>query len=80
LFALLLVIILIKSEKVKLLLKNDIDSNKQPVIGILSQTLETEFKNNPLFDGYNSYIMRAYVNFLESSGAQVVPLIINELD
>lgn len=35
-------------------------------------------KTNPIFDGYNSYVMAAYVKFMEASGARVVPLIHGE--
>ena len=30
------------------------------------------------FNGYNSYIMTSYVKFMESAGARVIPLIVNE--
>ena len=36
------------------------DTNEQPVIGIVSQTLESEMKNDTRFSGYKSYIMTAY--------------------
>lgn len=35
-------------------------------------------QNDSRFNGYNSYIMRAYVNFLEGAGAQIVPLLHGE--
>jgi gamma-glutamyl hydrolase len=54
------------------------DTSETPVIGALTQTLETEFANDTRFAGYNSYIMVGYVNFMESAGARVVPLILGE--
>ena len=30
------------------------------------------------FEGYSSYLMSAYVTFMESAGARVVPLILGE--
>lgn len=50
----------------------------QPVIGIITQTLEEDFLNDTRFEGYNSYVMQAYVDFLQSAGARVVPLIVGE--
>jgi len=41
--------------------RKNIDLNKQPVIGILSQTLA----DDPMYKGYNSYIMSAYVKYME---------------
>ena len=52
--------------------------NEQPVIGILTQTLEKGMQPDPRFEGYTSYIMSSYVKFMESSGARVVPLIYGE--
>ena len=49
-----------------------------PVIGIVSQTLESEMKNDTRFDNYNSYIMKSYVTWVEAVGARVIPLIENE--
>jgi gamma-glutamyl hydrolase len=48
------------------------------VIGILSQSLEDSFKSDARFEGKSSYIMAAYVRFMESSGARVVPIIYDE--
>jgi len=36
--------------------------------------------NDPRFEGYSSYIMAAYTNFVESAGARVVPMILGESD
>jgi gamma-glutamyl hydrolase len=33
---------------------------------------------DPRFEGYNSYIMKAYVDSLEASGARIIPLIVGE--
>jgi gamma-glutamyl hydrolase len=52
--------------------------NTQPVIGIVTQTLEDAMKGDTRFDGYTSYIMHSYVDFVQSSGARVVPLIVTE--
>ena len=49
--------------------------NKQPVIGILSQTIEDPMKNDTRFDDYTSYIMSDVVKFMEGQGARVVPLV-----
>jgi hypothetical protein len=37
-------------------------------------------KTDPRFDGYTSYIMHSYVDYMLSVGARVVPLIVNEGD
>lgn len=34
--------------------------------------------DDPMFEGYSSYIMTSYVKFMESAGARVVPLIVDE--
>jgi len=57
---------------------NGIDTNEQPVIGILSQPLDSDFDGDSRFDGYDSYLMAAYVKFVEAAGARVVPLIWGE--
>ena len=56
----------------------NIDTNEQPVIGILSQPLDPDFDGDSRFDGYDSYLMAAYVKFVEEAGARVVPLIWGE--
>lgn len=50
------------------------DQNKQPMIGIVTQTLPDELKNDPRFEGKTSYIAQSYVRFLESAGARVMPM------
>ena len=59
-------------------LENNDDNNEEPVIGILTQTLEDFMHDDERFDGYKSYIMASYVKFMESSGARVVPIINEE--
>jgi gamma-glutamyl-gamma-aminobutyrate hydrolase PuuD len=49
-----------------------------PVIGVVSQTLESEMKNDTRFKDYNTYIMKSYVTWLEANGARVIPLINGE--
>jgi len=51
------------------------DKNQQPVIGIVAQGMDSDLVNDPRFDGYQTYIMAAYVQFMEGSGARVVPLL-----
>lgn len=58
--------------------KKNIDINKQPVIGILTQTLETSMQADERFVGYKSYIMSSYVKYMEASGARVVPIVWGE--
>jgi len=54
------------------------DATHTPVIGIISQTLEKEMVNDTRFEGWNSYIMKSYVDWVEAAGARVVPLIVGE--
>ena len=54
------------------------DGNQMPIIGVLTQTLEEGMKNDTKFANYSTYIMTAYVEFLESAGARVVPLVVGE--
>ena len=51
---------------------------QNPVIGIVSQTLEAEMKNDTRFDGYKTYIMKSYVDWVEAVGARVIPLVNGE--
>lgn len=37
-------------------------------------------KTDSRFDGYTSYIMHSYVDFVQSSGARVVPLVVTETE
>jgi len=50
------------------------------VIGILSQTIFKPKRDKYGIANYTSYIMAAYVRFLEGSGARVVPLLMNEAE
>jgi hypothetical protein len=47
----------------------NVDTNQRPVIGVLSQSLEDYMIDDPRFEGFNSYIMSAYVKYIESEGA-----------
>ena len=58
----------------------NLNTNEQPVIGILSQTLEEEMKADPRFAGYASYVMSDVVKFMEAQGARVVPVVRGETD
>jgi len=40
--------------------------------------MDSDFANDPRFDGYDSYMMAAYVKYMELAGARVVPLILGE--
>lgn len=46
--------------------KKNVDLNKQPVIGILSQTLEEYMTTDPRFANYTSYMMSAYVKYIQA--------------
>lgn len=54
--------------------------NKKPVVGIVSQTFDFLWHHDDdhRFDTYKSYIMGAYVRFVESAGARVVPILFND--
>ena len=52
----------------------DPDLNEQPVIGILTQTLESFMKNDSRLSNYTSYIMSTNVRFMQSHGARVIPI------
>ena len=51
------------------------DLNKQPVVGIVAQTLEPEMLADPRFANYTYYVMSSFVKFLEGAGARIVPLV-----
>lgn len=53
----------------------NIDDNTQPVIGVVSQTFRF---GGEKFEKYQSYIMAAYVRFLEGSGARVIPILMSD--
>ena len=50
------------------------------MIGIVSQTFDFLWHHDDdhRFDNYKSYIMGAYVRFVESAGARVVPILFND--
>ncbi|XP_006818029.2 gamma-glutamyl hydrolase-like [Saccoglossus kowalevskii] len=48
-------------------------AHDKPIIGVLSQKTDEE----KAFYG-NTYIAASYVKFLESSGARVVPILVNQ--
>ena len=49
-----------------------------PIIGIASQTLPDALKKDKRLAGKTSYIKKTYVDWLESLGARVVPLICSD--
>ncbi len=50
-------------------------ANDRPVIGVFTQPLSVSMSEDPDYDGVKSYMMDNYVQFLESAGARVVPII-----
>jgi len=50
----------------------------QPVIGIVTQPLSSSLMKDPQMADKTSYIMKAYVDWVESAGARVVPLIMTD--
>lgn len=42
----------------------DPNLNQEPIVGVISQSLEPEMLSDPRFEGYTSYIMFSYVDFL----------------
>ena len=54
------------------------DTNPNPVIGVVSQPLSSSLQKDPRFADKDSYIMQAYVEWLEAAGARVVPLIMTD--
>ena len=53
---------------------------ERPIIGILSQDLSSEDRASIDNSNYTSYIAASYVKFVESGGARVVPILINQPD
>ena len=53
------------------------NTNEKPVIGVVCQPLEDDM-TQPIYNGYKTYIMAAYVKYLEASGARVVPMMTTE--
>ena len=54
------------------------DLNMSPVIGIVTQPISDTLKKDPRFEGKTTYLMQAYVDFMESAGARVVPIIMTD--
>ena len=54
------------------------DTNPQPVIGIVTQPLSSSLKKDPRLADKTSYIMQAYVHFMQAAGARVVPLVMTD--
>lgn len=50
--------------------------NNEPIIGILS--IEITPNHLPQFPAYSSLISASYVKSVESSGARVVPVVVNK--
>ena len=71
---------LIKSKLAAGLVEADVNTNTQPVIGIVSQAVPEALKDKPEFAKYNSYVMADYVQFVEGSGARAIPIVDTETD
>jgi len=57
----------------------NINLNEQPVIGVASQTLDfMPDEDDHRWDNYTSFIKGGYVRWLQSAGARVVPILIDE--
>ena len=54
--------------------------NNRPIIGILSQDLTDDLAAKEEGSSYSSYIAASYVKFVESGGARVVPVFVNQSD
>ncbi|TNV86234.1 hypothetical protein FGO68_gene7623 [Halteria grandinella] len=54
---------------------NTTSVNNRPIVGVLTQPLTGDFEKDPRFKGKTSYIMKSYIDHLESAGARTVPLI-----
>ena len=50
----------------------------QVTIGIVSQPLNAIMRGDERFQGQHSYIADSYVKFLESEGARIIPLVMDE--
>ena len=53
--------------------------NERPIIGVLAQDIDS-ISSAMKGRNYNSYISASYVKFLESGGARVVPILIDQPD
>jgi hypothetical protein len=54
--------------------------NFRPIIGILAQELSSSLQNAFQGQNFTSYIGAAYVKYIESAGARVVPVLINQVN
>lgn len=50
--------------------------NDRPIIGVVSQEIAP--KNQKYFPAHSSFIVASYVKAVESSGARVVPIVVNK--
>lgn len=58
----------------------DAQDNERPIVGILAQAISHSLEDVFADMNFTSYIGAAYVKFMESSGARVVPVLINQTD
>ena len=54
------------------------DANPNPVIGVVTQPIGDDLKKDPRFADKDTYVMQAYIEWLESAGARVVPIIMGD--
>lgn len=52
--------------------------NERPIIGILAQEIPKHYL--PFFPAYSNFIAASYVKAVESSGARVVPVVVNKTE
>lgn len=52
--------------------------NSRPIIGILTQEANCEMKKSQELLGRDSYVAASYVKAIESAGARVVPIFLNQ--
>ena len=52
--------------------------NERPIVGILAQDIDTSSFTLLKNTKYKSYIAASYVKFLESGGARVIPVLIDQ--
>ena len=56
----------------------ELQRNERPIVGILAQDLDDVVLDSFGNIKYTSYIRAQYVKFIESGGARVVPVLINQ--
>ena len=56
----------------------ELQRNERPIVGILAQDLDENVLDSFGNIKYTSYIRAQYVKFIESGGARVVPVLINQ--